>query len=333
VTQESTIDAGAPAAQGPARAALRNQPGRAVAYMLSQAFLLTVMDGFVKWMATGHQGSTVYTVGQIAFVRYSIGLCMMLGVAMASSEGLSSLRTKRLGGHLIRSCCNLFTMLCFYLALKLIPLPNAICIGLASPIFVTVLSIPMLKEHVGIRRWSAVVVGFLGIILIAQPTTEGINLQTLLSLFTDPAAAGAQWGTILALFSAMAWAATQVSSRQLSTSEPSHRILFYYSLVVVVVLGCAMPFYWIQPSGRDMLMFLTIGVMGTAGQFCLNQAFRYGEASLVAPLDYTGLLWATLIGWLIWDDVLTLPMIIGGTIVVASCIYINQRGAKKRAQA
>src|SRR5581483_8862881 len=148
---------------------------------------------------------------------------------------------------------------------------------------------------------------------------------------TDPAAAGAQWGTILALLSAMAWAATQVSSRQLSTSEPSHRILFYYSLVVVVVLGAAMPFYWIAPSGRDMLMFVAIGLMGTAGQFCLNQAFRYGEASLVAPLDYTGLLWATLIGWLIWDDVLTPRMIIGGIIVVASCIYINQRGAKKRA--
>ncbi len=330
MTQQSTIDAGAPAAPGAGRVALRNQPGRAVAYMLTQAFLLTVMDGFVKWMATGHQGSTVYTVGQIAFVRYSIGLCMMLGVAMATGEGLRGLRTRRLGGHIIRSCCNLFTMLSFYLALKLIPLPNAICIGLASPIFVTILSIPMLKEHVGIRRWSAVAVGFLGIILIAQPTAEGINLQSLLSLFTDPAAAGPQWGTILALLSAAAWAATQVSSRQLSTSEPSHRILFYYSLVVVVVLGAAMPFYWIQPSGRDVLMFLTIGLMGTAGQFCLNQAFRYGEASLVAPLDYTGLLWATLIGWLFWDDVLTPTMILGGAIVVASCIYINQRGARKK---
>jgi drug/metabolite transporter (DMT)-like permease len=98
----------------------------------------------------------------------------------------------------------------------------------------------------------------------------------------------------------------------------------------VVVLGAAMPFYWIQPSGRDMLMFLAIGLMGTAGQFCLNQAFRYGEASLVAPLDYTGLLWATAIGWIFWKDVLTLPMIIGAAIVVASCLYILRRGEKKK---
>ena len=175
---------------------------------------------------------------------------MMLGLAMASRARASrSLRTRRLGGHLVRSCCNLFTMICFYLALKLIPLPNAICIGLASPIFVTILSIPMLKEHVGIRRWSAVVVGFLGIILIAQPTDRGHQPRSRSPPCSPiPAAAGAQWGTILALLSAMAWAATQVSSRQLSTSEPSHRILFYYSLVVVVVLGAAMPFYWITPA-------------------------------------------------------------------------------------
>src|SRR5690349_17908310 len=231
--------------------------------MLSQAFLLTVMDGFVKWMATGHQGSTVYTVGQIAFIRYSLGLCMMLGVALASGGGLGSLRTQRLGGHLIRSCCNLFTMICFYLALKLIPLPNAVCIGLASPIFVTIFSIPMLKEHVGIRRWSAVAIGFVGIIMIAQPSTDGINFSSLTALFTDPGAAGEQWGTILALFSAAAWAATQVSSRQLSTSEPSHRILFYYSLVVVIVLGAAMPFYWISPTWSDLGYFVLIGLMGT----------------------------------------------------------------------
>jgi drug/metabolite transporter (DMT)-like permease len=149
-------------------------------------------------------------------------------------------------------------------------------------------------------------------------------------LFTDPDAAKPQLGTFLALISAAAWAATQVSSRQLSTSEPSHTILFYYSLVVFVVLGAAMPFYWITPTWHDVGFFVLIGLMGTAGQFCLNQAFRYGEASLVAPLDYTGLLWASLIGWIWWDDVLTTPTIIGAVIVVASCIYINQRGARKQ---
>jgi drug/metabolite transporter (DMT)-like permease len=92
-----------------------------------------------------------------------------------------------------------------------------------------------------------------------------------------------------------------------------------------------MPFYWITPSWHDALLFLAIGLMGTAGQFCLNQAFRYGEASLISPLDYTSLLWATAIGWIFWGDVLTWRMILGGIIVVGSCIYINRRGAKKKA--
>ena len=321
MTQQSTLDLGAP----PATVALRNQPGRAVGYMLAQAFLLTAMDGLVKWLADD------YTVGQIAFLRYSLGLVLMIGFAAGSARGLASLRTRRLKGHLIRSACNLFTMICFYLALKLVPLPNAICIGLASPIFVTMFSIPMLKEHVGIRRWAAVIVGFGGIVLIAQPTTDWLDLESILKLFTDPASAGAPLGALLALVSAAAWAATQVSSRQLSTSEPSHTILFYYSLVVVVVLGAAMPFYWITPSLHDALLFVTVGLMGTAGQFCLNQAFRYGEASLVAPLDYTGLLWATAIGAIFWGDYLTPPMIAGALIVVASCLYILRRGARKKA--
>ena len=121
-----------------------------------------------------------------------------------------------------------------------------------------------------------------------------------------------------------------MTSRQLSTSEPSHTILFYYSLVVVVVLGAAMPFYWITPNLHDAALFIAVGLMGTAGQFCLNQAFRYGQASLVAPLDYTGLIWATAIGWIFWNDLLTLPMLIGAAIVVASCLYILKRGDKKR---
>jgi len=301
VTQQSTVDVGAPE-PGPAQAALRNQPGRAVLYMLAQAFLLTSMDGVVKWLATGHAGNDDYTVGQIAFLRYSLGLCMMLVFAASSGHGLVSLKTRRIGGHLIRSACNLLTMLCFYLALKLVPLPTAVCIGLASPIFVTIISIPMLKEHVGIRRWSAVIVGFIGVILIAQPSTRGLNPEGILQLLTDPGSAPPELGSILALISAALWAATQVSSRQLSTSEPSHTILFYYSLGVVVVLGAAMPFYWITPSWHDALLFIGVGLMGTAGQLVLTESYHHAPASLVAPLDYTTMIWAFVFGYVLFGE-------------------------------
>ena len=94
-----------------------------------------------------------------------------------------------------------------------------------------------------------------------------------------------------------------------------------------------MPFYWITPTWHDAALFVGVGIAGTAGQFCLNQAFRYGEASQIAPLDYTGLVWATILGAVIWGNRPTLLMIAGATIVVGSCLYIMRRGAKKKADA
>lgn len=278
--------------------------------MLGQALLLTTMDALVKWLAND------YTVGQIAFVRYSIGLCLVIGVAAASPNGLRSLKTRRLKGHIWRSIFNLVTMLSFYLALKALPLPNAVCIGMASPIFVTALSIPMLREKVGLGRWIAVAVGFLGIVFILQPKADGIEI-----------------GAIYALIAALGWALTQVASRQLSNSEPSLTIIFYYALAVVIVLGAAMPFYWVTPNWHDLGLFVAVGIMGTCGQFCLNQAFRYGQASLIAPFDYTGLIWATLLGAAIWGDYPNLWMLVGAAIVIACCLYLLRAGARSRADA
>ena len=289
---------------------LRHHPRTAIAYMLGQALLLTAMDALVKWLATD------YSVGQIAFMRYFLGLLMVVGITAASGHGLASLKTRRLKGHLLRSCFNLFTMLTFYLALKALPLPNAVCIGMASPIFVTALSIPMLREKVGLGRWVAVGIGFIGIVLILQPKTTGI-----------------EWGALYALVSALGWALTQVASRQLSNSEPSHRIIFYYALCVVVVLGAAMPFYWVMPNLHDFGLFVAVGIMGTAGQFCLNQAFRFGQASLIAPFDYTGLVWATAIGAFVWGDYPNALMLAGAAIVIACCFYLLRVGARSRADA
>lgn len=278
--------------------------------MLGQALLLTSMDALVKWLAND------YTVGQIAFLRYSLGLFMVIGLAAASPGGLASLKTRRIKGHIWRSAFNLITMLTFYLALRELPLPNAVCIGMASPIFVTALSIPMLREKVGFGRWIAVVIGFVGIVFIVQPKSSGIEL-----------------GAVYALISALGWALTQVASRQLSNSEPSHTIIFYYALIVVIVLGAAMPFYWVTPNLHDLGLFITVGIMGTCGQFCLNQAFRYGQASLIAPFDYTGLIWATLLGAIIWGDYPNSLMLIGAGIVIACCFYLLRAGARSRADA
>lgn len=278
--------------------------------MLTASLLLIGMDGVVKWLADDRG----YHVTQIAFLRYFVCLFMAFGMARISPHGLGSLRTRRLRGHLWRSICNLITMLTFYVSLQLIPLPNAVSIDLAAPIFMTILSIPMLGERVSTGRWIAVAAGFGGILLIMRPESGVV-----------------EWGSLAALVSAIFWAFTLVSSRQLSSSETTHTILFYYGLTVVTILGIAMFWFWRTPTFEDGLLFLVVGIAGTMGQFCLNQAFRYGEVSMLAPLDYSSLVWAMILGALVWGDFPTPYMLAGSAIVITCCLYILRSSHKERA--
>ena len=295
-------------AESVATTGLRNIPGRAILYMLAGSFLVVILDTAVKWLARD------YSPFQIGFLRYVIGFFIAAGIAQHNG-GLATLKTRRLAGHLIRSVLNIVTMLTFYYALQLIPLADAIAIGFATPLFTTAFSGPLLKEKVGIRRWSAVALGFGGVLLIVQPSGHGVNM-----------------GAMLALISALCWSLTQISSRQLSGTEPSHTILFYYSVAIIVVLGACMPKLWITPHGTDWLWFVVCGVAGSFGQFCYNQAFRYGEASMVSPFDYTGLVWATLMGFIVFGDFPTRYILGGAVVIIASSFYIARREAQSHAR-
>ena len=284
----------------------RSSPGKGVAYMLAAVATLTVMDAGVKWL-TDH-----YPVPQIGFMRYAIGILVALGFALRLG-GLATLRTSRPGGHALRSVFNLGTMLTFYYALDLLPLADSIAIGYAAPLIMTALSVPLLGERVGVRRWSAVMVGFVGVVVILRPSAAGISP-----------------GALFALAAALLYALTLVTSRQLSATESSHTILFYYSLFVVVALAGVMPFVWVTPRLEDLWLIFFVGVAGSFGQFFLNQAFRYGEVSLLAPLDYSGLVWAALLGFLLWGDIPGTFVWVGAAIIVTAGIYIVRREAMLR---
>jgi drug/metabolite transporter (DMT)-like permease len=284
----------------------RSSPGKGIVYMLAAAATLTVMDAGVKWL-TDH-----YPVPQIGFMRYAIGILVALGFALRLG-GLATLRTSRPGGHALRSVFNLGTMLTFYYALDLLPLADSIAIGYAAPLIMTALSVPLLGERVGVRRWSAVMVGFVGVVVILRPSAAGISP-----------------GALFALAAALLYALTLVTSRQLSATESSHTILFYYSLFVVVALAGVMPFVWVTPRLEDLWLIFFVGVAGSFGQFFLNQAFRYGEVSLLAPLDYSGLVWAALLGFLLWGDIPGTFVWVGAAIIVTAGIYIVRREAMLR---
>lgn len=284
---------------------LRFHPGKAVLFMLLAVFNLAILDAGVKWLTAD------YPIPQIGFLRYCIGLCLAVALAMRFG-GVATLKTRRLGGHALRSILNMTTMVTFYLALRLMPLADAVAVTFAAPLFMTALSVPLLREKVGPRRWAAIVVGFAGVLLIAGPGSgpDGIAIG---------------WGAILALISAFTYALTLITSRQLSRTESSHTILFYYSVGVILVMGATLPFNWLTPRWEDVWVFLLVGVSGSIGQFCLNQAFRYGEVSFIAPLEYTALVWAGLFGLMFWNEIPTVPVLVGAAIVVLANLYVVRR--------
>lgn len=295
---------------------LRSAPTRAVFYMVSAIALQIMLDASVKWLTEG------YTVMQIAFIRYVFTIVIATMIA-ARAGGLETLKTKRPGAHLLRSGLNLATMLTFYLALSLLPLADAIAISFAAPLFMTALSGPLLGERVGLHRWSAVLIGLGGVVLILQPGGAG---------FTP--------GALLALASALFYALSLISSRQMSRTENSHNILFYYSVTVLAVAGTTgilgetalLPdLEWSPLRMEDLWIFVIVGCAGSACQFFFNQAFRYGEVSMLAPLEYTALLWGIAYGLIIWGD-LPSPIVLAGAAVVAcSSLYIARREAKAAA--
>lgn len=293
---------------------LRYAPGRAMLYSFSAIASLTLLDAGVKWLTTD------YAVPQIAFMRYLFGLALALILA-GGMGGLRSLATRRPLGHALRSVFNLATMITFYFALKLMPIADTMAITFATPLFMTGLSVVLLKEKVGWRRWSAVIIGFVGVVLILQPSGAGVAT-----------------GAMLALVSAFLYALTLITSRQLSTTEPSHTILFYYSIGVLLMTGLAgllgetaLPSWqWAPLRLDDLWIFVLVGISGSFGQFFLNQAFRYGEVSLLAPIEYTGLLWGILYGVVLWGELPTWVTLAGAVVVAGSSLYIAQREARLR---
>lgn len=284
-----------------AHGALHRSPRKAILFALSAVFCLVVLDMLVKWL------TEKYAIPQIIFLRYIGGLTLALTVAYTTG-GFGQLRTRRLPDHAIRSVFNLITMLLFYYALKVMPLADVVAIAFAAPLFMTLLSMALLGERVGPYRWTALVVGMIGVVIILRPGHESIGL-----------------GGLLALLSALFYALTQISARQLSNSETSASILFYYSLGVLLISGCLVPFYWQMPPLEDWGLFFLLALFGSFGQLFLNQACRYGEVSLIAPMEYTSLFWAILFGFMVWGDIPSWTVILGASIIIVSTLYITRR--------
>ncbi|MCG8595722.1 MAG: DMT family transporter [Kiloniellales bacterium] len=287
-----------------ARAAARLETLQGIGLITLAIALLSAMDTLVKWL------SSDYSTIQIMFFR-SVFAFLPLAPLVLRAGWAGSLHTRRLGSHVLRSFFGLSAVGCFFWSLALLPLADATAITFAAPLFVTALSLPLLGEVVRARRWTAVGVGFLGVLVMVQP---GIGVF-------QPAA-------LLPLAAALFLALMVIHVRKLTRTESDTTIVLYYTIVSTLVTGAVVPFYWVTPDLTDFLLLAMVGVLGGTGHLALTAAYRRAEASILAPFDYTAMVWAVLFGFLLWGDLPARNIWLGCVIVIASGIYIIYREAE-----
>jgi drug/metabolite transporter (DMT)-like permease len=217
--------------------------------------------------------------------------------------------------HVMRGVTLLLSSLFFISGLAFLPIAEASATGFVSPLFVTALSIFFLGERVGMRRWIATAVGLIGVLIILRPGSSAFH----------PAA-------FFPIVSALAWACTLIMTRMMSGREHATTIMTYSSIVGVCIVSALVPFVWVTPSWHDILFGILIGVASTAGQWIVVLAFRYADASVLAPFQYTQLLWVSILGFMIFGEVPDAWTVTGAAFIVASGLYTAHRERVRRSQ-
>ena len=245
---------------------------------------------------------------ELLFWRQFISLPILLAWAMLAG-GLHVLKTQRPKAHAVRAIYGVVGMLLNFGGVILLPLAEATTLGFTGPIFAVILSIILLRESVGVWRWSAVVAGFIGVIVIAQPGSGTIPL----------------YGAMVALGGAFMIALISIQIRDLGRTEMPIVIVFWFAAATVLALAPALPFVHEPLTAEQWLLLLGIGIFGTWGQVFITTALRFGQVSSVIVMDYSSLIWAALLGFLIFGDMPTTGLWIGAPIVIASGIVITWR--------
>jgi drug/metabolite transporter (DMT)-like permease len=263
--------------------------------------LFSLMDATVKWL------SASYPVPQILVCNALFAL-VPVAVMAVRRGGLPQLRTRRLGLHLLRGLLGTTAGFLAFYAFSRLPLADAYAIIFATPLLITALSVPILGEAVGWRRWSAVLVGFIGVLIMLRPGIAPIGA-----------------GNLAALGAACASACAVLLVRKLSVTETTASIAFYSNVTAVLLTGALFAPSFVLPSLSDLALMATSGLIGGTALLVLIAAYRRSPAALVAPFQYSQMLWAILLGGLIWGDLPEPVTLLGASIVAASGLFILYR--------
>jgi drug/metabolite transporter (DMT)-like permease len=286
-------------------------PVEAMLFMLLGVFGFSIADASVKWLTSG------YGSWQILFVPRVLSLPLIFYLVYRATGGMFRVRTAHLKMHVLRCVLGIVTAYTFFEGLRYLPLADCISIAFASPLFMTAFSGPLLGERIGPRRWSAVLVGFAGVLVaLTARREEGAGIAGFLSS-----------GALLILISALAYALLLITLRPLSARESAANIMFYSTILSLGVSAVPALAEWVPPDPAEWGVFALVGAGATVAQMATIRAFRLGEASLLAPIEFTALIWAILFGWLFWSEWPTGQTLIGAGIIIAANLYIAHREA------
>ena len=265
----------------------------------------SLMDVIVKW-------SVDYPVGQVLFFRGFFGIIFYFFII--PRERLHDFyKTKRPGLHSLRCIAGLIAIIAIFIALRKLPLATVVSISFAAPIFTTIFSIFLLSEKVGVYRWLAVLVGFIGILIITEPGISNLNIYY-----------------IFPIIFCLGLSYVAITLRQLSTTEPVWLISLFFSIAITFLSFLTLPFGWVMPSFNHFLILSLVGIFGGVSNLWLSQSYKYSEVSLVTPLKYLTLVFAIIFGYFIWDEIPTIKTLIGALLVIVSTLIIFRREIYKK---
>ncbi len=286
-----------------------DRPALGIILMIIGIASFAIMDAIIKWLTAD------YPVSQVVSLRSWFGLPLLFLIAL-HSDGLAGFKTRRPLAHVGRFFLVLVLSFGFFWALSQMKLIDAVAITFAAPILIAALSVPMLQESVGLHRWVAIGVGFFGVIIMLRP---GMGVF--------------QWAGVVALGSVLSYSLLMITTRVLKSTETTATLLFYPQMGMSLIGALFTPFYWVSPNLSDLGLFALTGVFGSVGVLCVTHAFRLAPVATISPFEYTALIWATLLGFMLWGELPDTYTVVGAVFVISSGLYIIYRETIKNGRA
>jgi drug/metabolite transporter (DMT)-like permease len=277
----------------------------AIMLMVGSGAVFTCSNAATKWLVA------TYPIGEVLFTRTLVSL-VFLGAFILPTAGLVVFRTRRIGAHLIRAGSQGASQTMLAVAFTMMPLAGVTAIMFSSPIFTTLASIYFLHERVGAARWAALLIGFLGVLVIAAPGADSFQI-----------------GALFALGNAILFGTVVVGVRGMTATESTGTLIMYQLSLLTIVYAVSLPFAFVMPTGTDALIMIVSGLGNGAAQYFWTRAIHLSPASAVVPFQYIQLVWAMLIGFAVWGDMPTVALLIGSAIVICSGLFLFWRESRK----